>query len=357
MAEPRCSVCGSELRWVMYYGTGAKVRECPKCGDGSASVSTPAASSAQEPPPTGYDAYLDRDRRIKAGVAAGKRSFWKRLFSRRPAPSTNKVTGAGEGGTGSSGIKFIREEKGVDAVLGTEPAVKRIYSAPNRDSAIEFLRRNPVSKRMFFIEIDTPEGRVGRDINGLYDDKGNIGESSSGPTKVVVVFGNSVPLSKLENSAKVIAGTSGKGIVLCGPTFEAAMAASNLVVHLTPGGASTARVGGVSMKDATERLFKYRTLSPCTLVFYHKLPKSSFDEIMLNNDSLFKWYKEHFAKTLLNHLNAQNFGRENMPKTNLEACREDLSVAVISSWGSVDGDICKKYALALELAQRNIRTV
>jgi hypothetical protein len=82
---------------------------------------------------------------------------------------------------GSSNVKFVRQESGNDPVLGLEPVVKQIYSAPNRETAIEFLRSTPVERRMFFIEVDTPEGRVGRDINGLYDQNGNIGESSKSP--------------------------------------------------------------------------------------------------------------------------------------------------------------------------------
>jgi hypothetical protein len=45
-----------------------------------------AAINTWQPPPTGYDAYLERDRRINAEVAAGQRSFWKRLFSPGSAP-------------------------------------------------------------------------------------------------------------------------------------------------------------------------------------------------------------------------------------------------------------------------------
>ena len=43
-----------------------------------------------------------------------------------------------------------------------------IYSAPDKASAMEFLKGKPVTKRLYYIIVDTPEGGFGRDIDGIY---------------------------------------------------------------------------------------------------------------------------------------------------------------------------------------------
>jgi hypothetical protein len=49
-----------------------------------------------------------------------------------------------------------------------------MYSAPSRAIAFEFLQRTLITKRFFYIEIDTPEGRVGKDVDAIYDGSGDI---------------------------------------------------------------------------------------------------------------------------------------------------------------------------------------
>ena len=43
-----------------------------------------------------------------------------------------------------------------------------IYNAPNREQALAFLKSKVVNKPMYYIEVETPEGIFGRDLNGIY---------------------------------------------------------------------------------------------------------------------------------------------------------------------------------------------
>ena len=45
----------------------------------------------------------------------------------------------------------------------------RLYEAPNKSSAIEFLKTKTVSQNSYFIVVETPEGRVVKDIQGIFD--------------------------------------------------------------------------------------------------------------------------------------------------------------------------------------------
>jgi len=44
-----------------------------------------------------------------------------------------------------------------------------VYRAKNRQQALAFLKSKVVRKKLHYIEVDTPEGTFGRDINGMYE--------------------------------------------------------------------------------------------------------------------------------------------------------------------------------------------
>jgi hypothetical protein len=46
---------------------------------------------------------------------------------------------------------------------------KDIYEAPNKSMALEYLKSKNVNKQYYYIEIETPEGWVGKDIDGIYE--------------------------------------------------------------------------------------------------------------------------------------------------------------------------------------------
>ena len=46
----------------------------------------------------------------------------------------------------------------------------KIYKAQNKDDAIAFLSLQKVTKKMFYIVVETPEGNFGRDVDGIYEE-------------------------------------------------------------------------------------------------------------------------------------------------------------------------------------------
>jgi len=63
----------------------------------------------------------------------------------------------------------------IDAVMFKEDFIDNgkytyhVYSAPNRITAVEFLRRRPVDEEYVYYMVETPEGSIGRDIDGMYE--------------------------------------------------------------------------------------------------------------------------------------------------------------------------------------------
>lgn len=64
-----------------------------------------------------------------------------------------------------SKVKYKETVKGNDGIC-----VYEVYTGPDKASAIEFLKDKPVSQKLYYVVVDTPEGSFGRDINGLYQE-------------------------------------------------------------------------------------------------------------------------------------------------------------------------------------------
>ena len=62
-------------------------------------------------------------------------------------------------------VVFVREDRQVK--MGAT-FVYRIYSGPDAASAKAFLEQNPVTKRLYYIVVETPEGNYCRDVGGIY---------------------------------------------------------------------------------------------------------------------------------------------------------------------------------------------
>ena len=63
-------------------------------------------------------------------------------------------------------VVFVKDMSGQNSMGGI--FTKKRYSAPDAASAKAFLQQHPVTERFYYIEIDTPEGNFGRDIQGIY---------------------------------------------------------------------------------------------------------------------------------------------------------------------------------------------
>lgn len=62
-------------------------------------------------------------------------------------------------------VSFVREDR-KDCPAGT--CVYRIHKAPDAASAKAFLEENAVSKPLYYIVVETPEGNYCRDCDGIY---------------------------------------------------------------------------------------------------------------------------------------------------------------------------------------------
>jgi hypothetical protein len=64
-------------------------------------------------------------------------------------------------------VVFIREDRN-PSPLGTGTTIYRVHKGPDAASAKAFLEAHPVTKPLFYIIVETPEGNYGRDIEGMY---------------------------------------------------------------------------------------------------------------------------------------------------------------------------------------------
>lgn len=78
---------------------------------------------------------------------------------KRPAPAY-KAKAAQPGK-----VVFVREDR--RSQMGAT-MVYRIHKAPDAATAKAFLEQNPVTKQLFYLVVETPEGNYCRDIQGIY---------------------------------------------------------------------------------------------------------------------------------------------------------------------------------------------
>jgi hypothetical protein len=50
------------------------------------------------------------------------------------------------------------------------PNTYEIYKAPSKSVALEFLKMKPVTKSLYYVIVETPEGNWGKDIDGIYQE-------------------------------------------------------------------------------------------------------------------------------------------------------------------------------------------
>jgi hypothetical protein len=71
--------------------------------------------------------------------------------------------------TGSKGVTFLRQEKRPPMQGVSVLATYRYYKAVSTDAALEFLNKQDVNEQLFYLCVETPEGRWCKDSTGLYD--------------------------------------------------------------------------------------------------------------------------------------------------------------------------------------------
>ena len=68
--------------------------------------------------------------------------------------------------TKKSKVVFVRENRTPNPFGGIN--TYRIYKGPDRVSAQAFLKESPVTRNLYYIIVETPEGNYCRDIQGIY---------------------------------------------------------------------------------------------------------------------------------------------------------------------------------------------
>jgi hypothetical protein len=67
---------------------------------------------------------------------------------------------------GTSAVTFVED---IDLARQGGVGSKKIYKAPDKESALEFLKSQDTSRPYFYVEIETPSGWVGKDKDGIYE--------------------------------------------------------------------------------------------------------------------------------------------------------------------------------------------
>ena len=96
-------------------------------------------------------------------------SFWKKLFGglATPTPKTQPATAATQ-------VTFQREVRKQHPVMANIQTTTKIYSAPNREAAVAFLRDQNITEGLLYIEVETPSGIFGIDRMGKIYDSGGM---------------------------------------------------------------------------------------------------------------------------------------------------------------------------------------
>ncbi len=76
-------------------------------------------------------------------------------------------------GGGGDGVKFVRRyTQAKSTPYGMATFKYEIYRAKTAQEAREFLESKKVAERLSYIVVETPEGNWGKDIEGMYKEKG-----------------------------------------------------------------------------------------------------------------------------------------------------------------------------------------
>lgn len=107
---------------------------------------------------TGSDLTLDEYKTVEAAMT---RLGGTCKNHSEPSASVKSSEAVGD----ASRVVYAETVKGNDGV-----SVYEVYKGPDKASAMAFLKGKPVTTRMRYVVVDTPEGSFGRDINGFYQE-------------------------------------------------------------------------------------------------------------------------------------------------------------------------------------------
>jgi hypothetical protein len=79
-------------------------------------------------------------------------------------PEKRKAPAVKENKAAPAKVKFIREDR---VQKYGETMIYRVHNAPDAASAKAFLEKNPVTRKYYYVVVETPEGNYCRDIDGI----------------------------------------------------------------------------------------------------------------------------------------------------------------------------------------------
>jgi hypothetical protein len=80
-----------------------------------------------------------------------------------------KLLGTKSQDYGGGRVTFLREERRPATGAPTLFATFRYYQASSTEAALEFLNKQEITEKLFYIGVETPHGRWVKDCTGLYD--------------------------------------------------------------------------------------------------------------------------------------------------------------------------------------------
>jgi len=93
-------------------------------------------------------------RKLQKGFASAPKSIMKRIFGQRSPQAS---------------VRYLKKyQQRTDSSFGSFLNTYERYEAESASDALAFLETRTVTERHYYVEVQTPEGLVGKDIKGVY---------------------------------------------------------------------------------------------------------------------------------------------------------------------------------------------
>jgi hypothetical protein len=120
--------------------------------------------------------YPQENGKVEAILCGGELSYdlWQQAkvsFEKHGGTLRNELAPSAEAkpakktGGNAGRVEFLREER--PQRYGTTMTY-RIHKAPSKAAAMAFLEKNPVTQKLYYLVVETPEGTFSRDLQGIY---------------------------------------------------------------------------------------------------------------------------------------------------------------------------------------------
>ena len=112
-----------------------------------------------------YDEGREAVKLLQKFCPSDKKSYFEKMAADRFGPSFSSEGQKISQSEIASLVKFKRRYFSSEHEVNAE---YEVYTAPNKQVAMAFLENYSIQKKYFYVEIETPEGPIGKDICGIY---------------------------------------------------------------------------------------------------------------------------------------------------------------------------------------------